>query len=330
MQQGGVEIFLVGPTHIIEEELSKYNTAHLTIPCIEAKELIKEGEHPALALQRKPEASVAVAARLVKQGQADAMVTMGSTGAAMVSSLYTLGTFEGIERPVLAGPFLGFAPNTVVVDYGANVDCKPHHLVNFAVIGCVLAQKFLNIPHPTVALLSIGAEEGKGNNLVRESYPLFKNSGLNFIGNVEGNDIPLGKANVIVCDGFVGNILVKFCESLGGTIAAWLRESLQGQLPAGDINSLAEKLVSLTNPAEVYGGGPLLGVNGVVIVGHGRSRAPEVAKAIHQAKYAVEIGFVETLKSELSKAQAERVQAGVGAPGQARNQAGVRGSIPLS
>lgn len=307
-QNGGVEILLVGPKAVIEAELEKYSSTNLPISCVEAKEVIKEGEPPALALRRKPDASVAVATRLVKSGEASALVSLGSTGAVMVSALQILGTFEGIERPVIAAAILGFAPSTVLVDLGANVDCKPQQLVDFAVLGSVLAQKFLNVVNPTVSLLSTGSEEGKGNNLVREAYLLLKDSGLNFTGNVEGNDIPLGKANVIVCDGFVGNVLVKFCESLGATIAQWLKDNLKGQLPPAKVRSLVTKLISSTDPTHIYGGGPLLGVNGVAVAGHGRSRAPEVAKAIHTAKFAVQIGLVDLLRCELSRTWAKRTQ----------------------
>lgn len=306
-QNGGVEILLVGLKPIIEAELERYSATNVPILCVEAGEVIKEGEHPALALRHKSDASIVVAISLVKSGEASAAISIGSTGAAMVSALQILGTFEGIERPAVAAPILGFAPNTVLVDWGVNVDCKPRQLVDFAILGSVFAQKFLNIANPTVSLLSTGSEEGKGNNVVREAYLLLKESGLNFIGNVEGSDIPLGRANVIVCDGFVGNVLVKFCESLGVTIAQWLKNNLEGHLAQAETENLITKLISSTNAAQVYGGGPLLGVNGVVIKGHGRSRAPEVAKAIHIAKFAVEIGFVEMLKSELSKARAKKI-----------------------
>ncbi len=300
-QMEKTQVLLVGPTATLEAELAKYNAHSSGIRCVEAKEYIKEGESPVSTLLRKPDASVAVAAKLVKNGEADAMVSMGSTGAVMVSAFQTLGTFEGIERPVVAGPFLGFAPNTVVLDCGANVDCKPHQLLSFAIIGSVFAQKLLNIPNPTVALLSVGAEEGKGNSTVKDSYDILKKSGLNFIGNVEGGDIPSGRANVIVCDGFVGNILVKFCESLGKVTASWLKSNLNGHLTAKELEGLTSKLISLTNAADVYGGVPLLGVDGVVIVGHGRNRAKGVAKAIYQAKVMAEIGVVDAIKSELGK-----------------------------
>ena len=146
----------------------------------------------------------------MKEGRAAAVVGAGPTGGVVASALQVLGTVEGVARPVVGGPFLGFAPDTIMMDLGGNVDCRPDQLLDFAIVGTVYARKMLNIPNPSVALLSVGAEEGKGNEVVRESYPLFQKSGLNFIGNVEGYDILSGRANVIICDGFVGNILVKF------------------------------------------------------------------------------------------------------------------------
>ncbi len=299
VQEKGLEVILVGPLPTLQAELVKYDVSHLAINCINADESVKEGEPPALVLRQKRNASVIVATKLVKNGEADAIISAGPTGAVVASALMILGTPEGIDRPVIGGNFLGFSPNTIVLDNGGNVDCKPYHLLNFAIVGCVYAQKLLNIPNPTVALLSVGAEEGKGNELVKESYPLFQRSGLNFIGNVEGNDIVTGRANVIVCDGFVGNILVKFCEGLGATIAKWLKTSLSGKLSNTEIDRVSNDLLALTNTADIFGGGPLLGVNGVAMVMHGRSQALQFTRAIAQAKTMVESGLVNSLNSEL-------------------------------
>jgi glycerol-3-phosphate acyltransferase PlsX len=202
------------------------------------------------------------------------------------------------------GAFLQLAPKTVTLDLGANVGCQPYHLVDFAVAGSVFARTFLGIDNPTVGLLNVGAEEGKGNELAKAAYPLLKKSGLNFIGNVEGMDIPGGKANVIVCDGFVGNILVKFCEGLGRIVSQWLTQELKDNLNPSDVEKVSRKLYGLMSPAEVMGGGPLWGVDGVVAVAHGSSRAPQIVGTIKQAKLAVESGFVDTLRTELEKAQA--------------------------
>ena len=299
----GVEILLVGPQAILNQELAKYNHTPPNLRCIEASQVISDNEHPALALRRKPDASVAVAARLVRKGEADAMVSAGSTGALTASALQYIGSLEGIHRPVIAGAFVGFAPQTAVLDLGANVDCKPYQLLNFAILGHVYAQKFYNIPNPTIAILSVGAEKSKGNELVQQSYELLEKSGLNFIGNVEGNDIPQGKANVIVCDGFVGNILVKFCESLGVTIGEWLHEKLKDEVNATRIETVISELRNLTNMAEVAGGSVLLGLEGVAVISHGRSQADEIARAINEARKAVETNFVAEVKSVLARVQ---------------------------
>ena len=298
---GGVEIILVGPSATLQAESARYDISQLPIKLVNADEFVKEGEPPALVLRQKRNASIIVATKLVKSGEADAVVSAGPTGAVVASALTILGSAEGMERPVVGGPMLGFSPKTVVMDYGGNVDCKPHHLLNFAVVGCVYAQKLLNIPNPTVALLSVGSEEGKGNELVKGSWPLFKRSGLNFIGNVEGNDIVTGKANVIVCDGFVGNTLLKFVEGLGVAIAQWLKANLSGKLPDTEINKIRHDLLAQTVGADVVGGAPLLGVNGVSMVMHGRSQASQFTSAIAQAKIVVEANLVSTINAELLK-----------------------------
>ncbi|RJQ40014.1 MAG: phosphate acyltransferase PlsX [Dehalococcoidia bacterium] len=299
----GVEIALVGPTATVERELAKWDTDGTRIEIVEAPEYLVEGEHPAYALRQKRQASVAVATRMVKEGKAAAAVSAGPTGGVVASALQFLGTVEGVARPVVGGNFLGFAPSTLVMDLGGNVDCRPEQFLDFAIVGAVYARKFLGIENPTVALLSIGAEEGKGNELVRESYPLFLRSGLNFIGNVEGYDIPLGKANVIICDGFVGNILVKFSEALGKVVSGRLEEKLKGKIPDAELKKITGELVLATNFADARGGGPLLAVDGISCVAHGRCKAEEISRVIGQAKLAVEKDLVGTLKTELADAR---------------------------
>jgi glycerol-3-phosphate acyltransferase PlsX len=275
-ERGDVEVALVGLPDIIEAELAKLNAAQLPVRCVRADEAIKETENPALAVRSKPNSSVAVATRLVKTGEADAMISAGPTGAIATSAIRHLGMIEGIERPVIGGAIFDDAPKTVVFDCGINMDCRPYHLLTFAVIGTVYCQKLLNVANPTVGLLNIGAEETKGNKLTRESYQLLKRSGLNFIGNIEGHQIMSQKANAIVCDAFVGNVLFKFVESIG----------LFKDIPE----------------ARGYdqGGGLILGVNGIVRKLHGASKAPHVADTVHQAKAATQIDLIGALKSELS------------------------------
>ncbi len=299
----GVEIILVGTKPALEAAAPMFKNAGLPVGQVEASEIIKDGEDPAFAVMRKPNSSIPVAAKLVKSGDADAMVSAGSTGACMVAAFQHVGVLPGIERPMVGGPFLGLAPKTVTLDLGANVGCQPYHLVEFAVAGTVYARTFMGIDNPTVGLLSVGAEEGKGNAQTKEAFGLLKNSGLNFVGNVEGHDIPAGKVNIVVCDGFVGNILVKFCESLGRGISNWLNRELKDSLNKADLDKLTSKLYGLMSPAVALGGGPMWGVDGVIGIAHGSSRAHQIAGTIKHVKIAVESGFVDQLKRELKKVQ---------------------------
>jgi glycerol-3-phosphate acyltransferase PlsX len=242
---------------------------------------------------------------MVKSGEADALFSAGSSGAAAISAIQFIGMLDGVYRPALVGSLGSFAQNTVMVDLGANVDCKPHQFLVFAIAGSVYAKKFLNIADPKIALLSTGTEESKGSEAVREAHALLKNSGLNFIGNIEGSDVLNGKANVIVCDGFVGNVLLKFYESIGGYAQGWTERKLKKYPP---LRALAKLLFRRLFPAtkissetEKQGGGILWGVDGVVKIAHGASHAPQIANAIESAKEAVKAGVVESMKSELAK-----------------------------
>lgn len=309
-QKGDVEIALVGPVDILKKEVAKCNSsASLPIRYVQASDVIKEGESPALAVRRKPNCSIAVATKLVKAGEADAVVGAGSSGAVAVSAIQYLGMIEGLERPAIGGTFGSFAPNIVLMDFGANVDCKPYQLLTFAIAGSVFAKKFLNIADPTVGLLSTGTEEGKGNEAVREAYPLLKDSGLNFIGNIEGSDIFSGKANVVVCDGFVGNVILKFYESLGDHALNYMKRKLKKYPPlSGLAKLLFDRLFPVTKisyEGEEEGGGILWGVDGVVRIAHGACRAPHIACAIASARKAVKADIVGCLKSELAKFQKE-------------------------
>jgi glycerol-3-phosphate acyltransferase PlsX len=296
--RGDVEVLLVGEPEAVKDSLP--SSVPATLQVVPSQGVITEDEHPLEALRSKPKASIMVAAGLVKEGKAHAYVTMGSTGAAMAAGMFALGNLEGIDRPALGGPFLGLAPKTTIVDLGTSLDNRPSQLLNYGVLGSIFAKVFLGIDNPRVALLSVGSEEGKGNRQVREAYPLFQQSGLNFIGNVEGVDVPLGKADVVVCDGFVGNILMKFAEGLGMAVV----EYLKARAPAGAEKMAGEllgELASLTNYVEHRGGGPLLGLNGVAIVGHGRSKASSVTAAIDMACIALERGLVESMSLELAR-----------------------------
>ncbi len=309
-QKDDVEIILVGPMDVLERELNKYSSSNnLPIRCVEATDVIKEGEPSALAIRRKPNCSIAVATKLVKAGEADAVVGAGSSGAVAVSAIQYLGMVEGMERPAIGGTLGGFAPNIVFIDLGANVDCKPYQLLSFAIAGSVFAKKLLHIANPTVGLLSTGVEEGKGNEVVRESYSLLKKSGLNFIGNIEGGDILGGRANIVVCDGFVGNVVFKFYESMGDQALNYVKRKLKKYPPLSGIAKLLfNKLFPITKisyEGEGEGSGILWGIDGIVRIAHGASRAPHITHAIAGARNAVQADIVGCLKSELAKFQKE-------------------------
>ncbi len=307
-KEGGVQLMLVGDPAQVQAELARHDVQGLPIATIPSEGVITEGEAPALALRQKPRASILVSTAMVKRGQADASVTMGSTGGAMAAAAVVLGLSEGIDRPALGGPIIGAAPRTFIIDLGTNVDCRPAQLLSFAVIGDVFARQFWGIKQPRVAMLSVGAEAGKGNRQVRETTELLQKSGLNFIGNLEGNDLAKGNAEVVVCDGFVGNIVMKLTEGLGGVLATRLRDTLKDKLSEADLDESAQDMYNLNNLVQTLGGGPIFGVNGVSVVGHGASDAGAVQRAISTAKLTYEIDFIPKLNEEMAQVSA-RVQA---------------------
>ena len=294
------ELLLVGDRGAVEAELAKYDLAGLPITVVPSEGKIGEDEHPVQGMRQKPRASVVVATHLVKQGQADVMVSIGSTGASMASAVLTLGLMEGLERPCLGGPFLGLAPNTVLVDIGSNLDCRPGLLLSFAVLGATFAHTYMGIENPRIGLLSVGAEAAKGNRQVQESYQVFQESHLNFVGNVEGMDFFTNKADVIICDGFVGNILVKFTEGMGGALADFVRERLPDSVDRTVVDQLAQDLWETTNRPLTLGGGPLFGINAPVILGHGSCRANALEGAVRTAIRYVNLGLLDIMRQELS------------------------------
>ena len=306
-QKNDIAILLVGSTNILEKELTRcrFTNNGSSIHIVEASEVIREDEPPIAVVHHKPDCSVAVAARLVKSGDADALVSAGSSAAAAISAMQFMGMLDGVGRPAIVGSLGSFAPNTVMVDLGANIDCKPHQFLTFAIAGSVYAKKFLNIANPKIGLLNTGSEENKGSEIGREAYSLLKDSGLNFIGNIEGSDILSGKANVIVCDGFVGNVLLKFYESIWVYARDWTERKLKKYPPLPALVGLLFNglfpATKISSETEKRGGGILWGIDGVVRIAHGASRAPQIAIAIESAKEAVKAEVVESLKSELAK-----------------------------
>ena len=241
LRSANAELLLVGDPAAVQAELAKYDTSGMRVTVVPSEGRIGDDEHPVQAMRQKPHASVVVATQLVKQGKADVMVSIGSTGASMASAVLSLGLMEGLERPCLGGPFLGLAPNTVLVDIGSNLDCRPGLLLSFAVLGAAFAHTYMGIENPRIGLLSVGEEAAKGNRQVQESYQLFQESHLNFVGNVEGMDFFTNKADVIICDGFVGNILLKFTEGMGGALGKFVRDQLSGKVDAAVVDGLGRR-----------------------------------------------------------------------------------------
>ena len=304
VRSNDVDVLLVGDEEQLKAELAKVGSeekAHL-LP-VPSQGVVQEGESPVQALRQMPRSSIAVCGGLVQAGKADAFVSMGSTGATVAVGMFMLGALEGMERPVIGGPFLGLAPNTILVDIGSNVDTRPSQMVQFAALGTAFSRTLLGIANPRVALLSVGAEEGKGNRQTKEAYALFKDSGLNFVGNVEGHDLllPTPKAEVVICDGFVGNIVLKLAEGAGHALAMYVDKKLAAILPENVRKSVAAEVQGLFDVSNRFGGAPLLGVKGVAIVGHGRARAATVERAIATAQRCVQTNFVQHMQEELSK-----------------------------
>ncbi len=283
----GAGIILVGIAQAVEAELARHAAARsLPIEVRNASQVVDMLDSPATVFRRKKDSSIRVANDLVRAGEAVAVISAGHTGAAMATSLFVLGTVEGVERPAIATMMPTINGACVVLDVGANVDCRPSHLLQFAVMGEVFAKHLLKNPNPRVGLLSIGEEATKGNELTKEAFKLLTETNLNFIGNVEGRDIMMGKADVIVCDGFIGNVVLKTSEAVAEAIGSLLRENVGG-------NPLRRAGYLLMRPAfralkrkmdyAEYGGAPLLGVNGISIISHGRSSDRAVKNAIRVA-----------------------------------------------
>ena len=301
-----IELLLVGDQDLLESELAHYDIKNKPVKVVASVGKIGDDEHPIEGLRRKPKSSILVATKLLKSGDADLLVSMGSTGASMASSVFILGLMDGLERPCIGGPFLGVAPRTVLVDMGSNIDCRPPLMLSFAALGSVFSQKFLGIDNPRVGLLSVGSEAAKGNRQVHESYQLLQESHLNFIGNVEGMDFFTGRVDVIVCDGLVGNILMKFTEGLGTALSHYVEQRLADHLPAAELAKVSSDLWETTNMPRTMGG-PLFGVNGMVILGHGSCRASGIAGAIDTGVRCAQIGMVDSMRQELAQLSSTEV-----------------------
>ena len=296
-ESGKIQVYLVGKQDVLEKELAGYTYMKEQIVVVHASEIIETAEPPVMAIRKKKDSSLVKALNLVKDGTCDAFVSAGSTGATLVGGQVIVGRIKRVERPPLA-PLIPTATGcSLLIDCGANVDARPSHLVQFAKMGSVYMEYVMGVKHPKVGIVNIGAEEEKGNALVKETFPLLKNcSGINFIGSVEARDIPAGAADVIVCEAFVGNVILKTYEGVGLTLISKVKEGMMSTLRSKIGALLVKPALKNTLKAfdlEQYGGAPLLGLKGLVVKTHGSSKANEIKNSILQC-----IAFKEQQISE--------------------------------
>jgi glycerol-3-phosphate acyltransferase PlsX len=313
----GLEVILVGDKAAVERELGRHRAGDLAITVRHASQVVEMGESPSHALRRKRDSSLRVAAELVRDGEAAAFVSAGNTGAAMAIAMFTLGVLPGVDRPAIAVVLPNLKGRTVLLDAGANVDPKPKHLVQYALMGDQYARRILGVSAPRVGLLSVGEEEGKGNELVREVFKTLEGAPLGFAGNVEGRDIYNGSVDVVVTDGFTGNVALKISESLADMIIHLIREELT--------RTLSAKLGALlVRPAfrrfwkrvdyNELGGAPLLGIDGACIISHGASPPRAVKNAIRVAAEWVRMDFNAHLSAALARAASPSTSESRGGP----------------
>ncbi|MGO8669876.1 MAG: phosphate acyltransferase PlsX [Capsulimonadaceae bacterium] len=298
-----VEIVLVGDVTRVNAELAKASSVSSRVSVRHASEVISMTDHPAAAIRKKRDSSLVVAALMVKSGQADATFSAGNTGAAMALATLEMGRIAGIDRPAIGATLPASTGCFLLLDAGANVDCSTENLAQFALVGSIYAGKVMGVENPRVGLLNIGGEPGKGNELAKESHARLSAMPLHFIGNVEGKDIFEGVADVVVCDGFAGNVFLKAGEGVAEMILNFLQQELPSEsLPEAAstvVLSALERLKRRIDYSE-YGGAPLLGVNGVSVIGHGRSHAKAIASGIAIALRGAESDFVAAIRGALS------------------------------
>lgn len=297
-----LQLVLVGRQEACEPFISGPQPQNLSFK--EATEVIEMDEHPANAVRKKKDASIVVATRMVKQGEAEAVVSAGSTGAQMAAALLGLGRIKGIDRPAIGTVLPTKEGGKLVLDVGANLDASPEHLVQYALMGSIYAEKILGMLNPRVGLLNIGSEESKGNDLAQKTYALLKTAPVNFMGNVEGRDVPYGRADVVVCEGFVGNVLLKMAEGLAGALFDLIKEKITAnvtrKLGALAVKPGLKEIARMMDYAE-YGGAPLLGVNGISVICHGSSKAKAIFNGIRVAQECVQVGLIAQIQKGLPK-----------------------------
>ena len=299
-----LKIYLVGVKDMIMPKLESMTYDKDRLEIVEASEIISMAEPPVAAIRKKKKSSIVIGMQMVRDKEADAFVSCGSTGAVLVGGQVIVGRIKGVDRPPLAPLIPTSKGFSLLIDCGANVDSKPSNLVQFAKMGSVYMEKMLGIENPTVGIVNIGAEEEKGNNLVKDTFPLLKNcSEINFVGSVEARDIPSGFCDVVVCDAFVGNVILKLYEGLGSTLISVVKESMmsstRGKIGGALVKpALKERLKSFT--VSEYGGAPLLGLKGLVVKGHGNSNAIEIKNALLQCVKFKESDILNILSNSFS------------------------------
>lgn len=284
--QKGIMVYLVGKQDLIKNELSKYQYPEEQITVVNAEEMIETAEPPVMAIRKKKDSSIVVGLNMVKDGKCDAFVSAGSSGAVLVGGQFIIGRIKGVERPPLAPLIPTENGVALLVDCGANVDARASHLLQFANMGSIYMENIVGVKNPRVAIVNIGAEEDKGNMLVKETYPLLKTCpDINFIGSIEARDIPKGNADVIVCEAFVGNVILKLYEGIGSTLIKKIKQgmlkTLRSKIGAIMVKPALKETLKTFDASE-YGGAPLLGLNGLVVKTHGSSTAKEIKNSIIQ------------------------------------------------
>lgn len=280
-----IKVYLLGQEDAVKAELEKYTYPMDQIEVVHAEEVIETAEPPVNAIRKKKQSSIVLGMNMVKQKEADAFVSAGSSGAVLVGGQVIVGRIKGIDRPPLAPLIPTEKGVSLLIDCGANVDARPAHLVQFAQMGSIYMEHVLGIPNPRVAIVNIGAEEEKGNALVKETFPLLKNCGVHFVGSIEAREIPHGEADVIVCEAFVGNVILKLYEGLSATIVDAIKKGMMSTLKSKIGAALALPALKTTLKsfdAAQYGGAPLLGLNGLVVKTHGSAKSKEITNAIFQ------------------------------------------------
>lgn len=304
VQEFGVQVILVGIQEQLEEELKQYAVDRTKLHIQHASEVITNEDKPVQAVRTKKDSSLVVGLNLVKEKAADAFVSAGNTGALLAGSIFKIGRIKGIDRPAIASVYPTQKGISLLVDAGANAECRPRNLLEFGLMGAIYTEKVLEKVNPTIGLVNIGTEEGKGTDLIRGAHELFHQQDLNFVGNAEARDLPKGIVDVIVCDGFVGNVILKLTEGVAMTMMAMLKE----QFTKNIVNKLGAALLmpalkefKKTLDYTEYGGAPLLGVNGAVIKAHGSSNGKAIKNAIRQAKIFAEKEVVRVISEEIKK-----------------------------